>query len=65
VPYREDSANANTTCTRSNVSGPLRFAANGAKGAKVILAWEKNGIDFAFWHKVKQSSGLYFIRNQN
>ena len=31
------------------------------KGTKVILAWDKAGIDFAFWHKVKMSSGLYFI----
>lgn len=31
------------------------------KGTKVILAWDKAGIDFVFWHKAKQSSGLYFI----
>lgn len=34
------------------------------KGTKVILAWDKAGIDFAFWHKVKQSSGLYFISRE-
>jgi hypothetical protein len=31
------------------------------KGTKVILAWDKAGIDFNWWHKVKCSSGLYFI----
>ncbi len=31
------------------------------KGTKVILAWDKAGIDFNFWHKAKQTSGLYFI----
>ena len=31
------------------------------KGTKMILAWDKAGIDFGFWHKVKMSSGLYFI----
>ncbi len=30
----------------------------------MILAWDKAGIDFAFWHKVKQSSGLYFISRE-
>lgn len=34
------------------------------KGTKVILAWDKAGIDFAFWHKVKRSSGLYFISRE-
>jgi len=34
------------------------------KGTKVILAWDKAGIDFAFWHKVKMSSGLYFISRE-
>ena len=34
------------------------------KGTKVILAWDKAGIDFNFWHKVKQSSGLYFISRE-
>lgn len=31
---------------------------------KVILAWDKAGIDFAYWHKVKMSSGLYFISRE-
>lgn len=34
------------------------------KGTKVILAWDKAGIDFNFWHKVKMSSGLYFISRE-
>ena len=34
------------------------------KGTKVILAWDKAGIDFAFWHKAKMSSGLYFISRE-
>ena len=34
------------------------------KGRKVIIAWDKAGIDFAFWQKVKQSSGLYFISRE-
>lgn len=34
------------------------------KGTKVILAWDKAGIDFAYWHKVKMSSGLYFISRE-
>jgi len=31
------------------------------KGRKVIIAWDKAGIDFRFWQKLKQSAGLYFI----
>ncbi len=31
------------------------------KGRKVIIAWDKAGIDFRFWQKVKQSAGVYFI----
>lgn len=34
------------------------------KGRKVIIAWDKAGIDFSFWHKVKQSAGVYFISPQ-
>lgn len=34
------------------------------KGRKVIVAWDKAGIDFAFWHKAKQTSGLYFISRE-
>lgn len=34
------------------------------KGTRVILAWDKAGIDFAYWHKVKMSSGLYFISRE-
>jgi hypothetical protein len=34
------------------------------KGRKVILAWDKAGIDFEHWQKVKQSAGLYFISLQ-
>ena len=34
------------------------------KGTKVILAWDKAGIDFNWWYKVKMSSGLYFISRE-
>ena len=34
------------------------------KGTKVILVWDKAGIDFRFWHKVKMSSGLYFVSRE-
>lgn len=34
------------------------------KGRKVILAWDKAGIDFGFWHKAKQTAGLYFISRE-
>jgi len=34
------------------------------KGTKVIVAWDKAGIDFNWWHKVKRSSGLYFISRE-
>lgn len=35
-----------------------------AVGQKVILVWDKAGIDFAYWQKVKRSSGLYFISRE-
>ena len=31
------------------------------KGRKVILAWDKAGIDFAHWQKAKKVAGLYFV----
>jgi len=34
------------------------------KGTKVILVWDKAGIDFRFWHKAKMNSGLYFISRE-
>jgi len=34
------------------------------KGTKVILVWDKAGIDFKFWHKVKMGHGLYFISRE-
>lgn len=34
------------------------------RGTKAILAWDKAGIDFAFWHRAKQSSGLYFVSRE-
>lgn len=34
------------------------------KGTKVILVWDKAGIDFRFWHKAKMTSGLYFISRE-
>lgn len=37
---------------------------NEPKGTKVILVWDKGGIDLRFWQKVKASSGLYFISRE-
>jgi len=34
------------------------------KGTKVILVWDKAGIDFRFWHKGKMGHGLYFISRE-
>ena len=34
------------------------------KGTKVILVWDKAGIDFRFWHKAKMNSGLYFVSRE-
>lgn len=34
------------------------------KGRKVMLAWDRAGIDFAYWHNAKMSSGLYFISRE-
>jgi hypothetical protein len=34
------------------------------KGRKVILVWDRAGIDFKFWHKAKHSSGLYFLSRE-
>lgn len=34
------------------------------KGTKVILVWDKAGIDFRFWHNAKTTSGLYFISRE-
>lgn len=34
------------------------------KGKKVLLVWDRAGIDFKFWNKVKFSSGLYFISRE-
>ena len=34
------------------------------KGTKVILVWDKAGIDFDFWHTSKMNSGLYFISRE-
>ena len=31
------------------------------KGRKVILVWDKAGIDFSYWHHTKQCAGLYFL----
>ena len=30
-------------------------------GRKVIYSWDKAGIDFPFWHRLKQGHGIYFI----
>lgn len=34
------------------------------KGTKVIMVWDKAGIDFGYWQKVKRSAGLYFISRE-
>ena len=34
------------------------------KGTKVVMVWDKAGIDFRFWHKAKMNSGLYFISRE-
>lgn len=34
------------------------------KGRRVILAWDKAGIDFVFWQKAKKTAGLYFISRE-
>jgi len=31
------------------------------KGRKVIIAWDRAGIDFPFWEKAKAQAGLYFV----
>jgi len=33
-------------------------------GTKVILVWDRAGIDFAFWQKAKSSAGLYFLSRE-
>jgi hypothetical protein len=33
-------------------------------GRKVILVWDKAGIDFGFWNRAKRSSGLYFLSRE-
>lgn len=35
-----------------------------AKGQKVLYVWDKAGIDFGFWHRLKQGSGVYFISQE-
>lgn len=39
-------------------------AATSPGGTRAILAWDKAGIDFAYWFKVKISSGLHFISRE-
>lgn len=31
------------------------------RGRKVLLAWDRAGIDFGFWEKAKNSAGLYLV----
>jgi len=33
-------------------------------GRQVIIVWDKAGIDFGFWQKLKKSSGVYFISRE-
>jgi hypothetical protein len=37
---------------------------NEPKGTKVIMVWDKAGIDLRYWYKVKNSSGLYFVSRE-
>lgn len=39
----------------------LRLGA--AKGRKVLLVWDRAGIDFRFWHQAKQA-GVYFLSRE-
>lgn len=34
------------------------------KGRKVILVWDRAGIDFAYWQRAKQCTGLYFLSRE-
>jgi hypothetical protein len=34
------------------------------KGRKVILVWDKAGIDFSYWHHAKHCAGLYFLSRE-
>ncbi len=40
----------------------LRMGA--AKGRKVIIVWDRAGIDFRQWHHWKTMGGLYFISRE-
>jgi hypothetical protein len=40
----------------------LRMGA--AKGRKVIIVWDRAGIDFRQWHHWKETGGLYFISRE-
>lgn len=42
--------------------GELR--GNTPAGTKVVLVWDRAGIDFAFWDKAKKSVGLYFLSRE-
>ena len=43
---------------------PADLRQGAPKGRKVIWAWDKAITDFAFWHKLKQGHGVYFITRQ-
>lgn len=34
------------------------------KGTRVLLVWDKAGIDFEFWRKAKMNHGLYFLSRE-
>lgn len=34
------------------------------KGIKVLLVWDRAGIDFAYWQKAKRTAGLYFLSRE-
>lgn len=37
---------------------------NAPKGRKVLIAWDKAGIDFPAWYRWKQSGGVYFLSQE-
>jgi len=42
----------------------VRLRGGEPKGTKVIMVWDKAGIDFEFWQKSKKCSGLYFLSRE-
>lgn len=38
--------------------------AGAPKGRRVILVWDRAGIDFSFWERVKRTGGVYFVSRE-